>query len=191
MCHLPLIEALQQPVDSEIFKDKHNNMDCNFVSEDMFDLMQQPVMDSTVISESEFDSVLKCLTNNAQGIDADADTGVDKRVSLRSVKMEPSENERSVTSVKKKIQCPCCPKEFISRLGFHKHYKKLHELKLGSTEKKEDSVQQNAVLPQRSRGKGPQNGEQSSPSVQACNNPKQMLVQMSIIPKKLLVQTSR
>ena len=124
MCHLPPIDALQEPVDAAIFQDKHNNMDCNFVSEDMFDLMQQPVMDSTVISESEFDSVLKCLTNNAQGVDADADAEVDKKLSVRSVKMEPSETERSVTSVKKKIQCPCCPKEFISRLGFHKHYAK-------------------------------------------------------------------
>ena len=167
MCHLPPIDTLQESIDSEIFKNEHNNMDCNFVSEDMFDLMQQPVMDSTVISESEFDSVLKCLTNNAQDIDADADTEVDKRVSLQSMKTEPSENECSVTSVKKKIQCPCCPKEFISRLGFYKHYEKLHEPKLGSTEKKEDSVQQNAVRPQRSRAKGPQNGEQSSPSVQA------------------------
>ena len=184
MCHLPPIDTLQEPIDSEIFKDEHNNMDCNFISEDMFDLMQQPVMDSTVISESEFDSVLKCLTNNAQGIDADADAEVDKRVSLRSVKTEPSENERSVTSVKKKIQCPCCPKEFISRLGFHKHYEKLHKLKLGSTEKKEDSVQQNAVRPQRSRGKGPQNGEQGSPSVQACNNPKKNVSPNVNNPKK-------
>ena len=134
MCHLPPINALQEPIDSEIFKDEHNNMDCNFISEAMFDLIQQPVMDSTVISESEFDSVLKCLTNNAQGIDADAE--VDKRVSLRSMKTEPSENERSVTSVKKKIQCLCCPKEFISRLGFHKHYKKLHKSKLGVQKKK-------------------------------------------------------
>ena len=55
-------------------------MGCNFVSEDMFDLMQQPIMDSTVISESEFDSILKCLTDNAQGIDADAE--VDKTLSL-------------------------------------------------------------------------------------------------------------
>ena len=82
MCHLPPIDTLQEPIDSEIFKDECNNMDCNFVSEDMFDLMQQPLMDSTVILESEFDLVLKCLTNNAQGIDADADTEVDKRVSL-------------------------------------------------------------------------------------------------------------
>ena len=83
-------------------------MGCNFVSEDMFDLMQQPIMDSTVISESEFDSILKCLMDNAQGIDADAE--VDKTLSLRNVKTEPSETERSVTSVKRKIQCPCCPK---------------------------------------------------------------------------------
>ena len=93
MCHLPPIDALQEPVDAAIFQDEHNNMDCNFVSEAMFDLMQQPVMDSTVILKSEFDSVLKCLTNNAQGVDADADTEVDKRLSLRSVKMEPSETE--------------------------------------------------------------------------------------------------
>ena len=57
-------------------------MGCNFVSEDMFNLMQQSVMDGTVISESEFDSVLRCLTTNAQGIDADAETEVDKRVFL-------------------------------------------------------------------------------------------------------------
>ena len=107
MCHLPPIHALQEPLDAEIFQDEHNSMGCNFVSEDMFDLMQQPVMDSTVISESEFDSILKCLTNNTQGIDAD--TEVDKTLSLRSMKMEPSETERSVTSVKKKIQCPVLP----------------------------------------------------------------------------------
>ena len=65
------------------------------------------------------------------------------------MKTEPSENERSASSVKKKIQCPSCPKEFISRLGFHKHYEKLHELKLDSTEKgkNEDSVQQTAARP--------------------------------------------
>ena len=130
MCHLPPIHELQEPLDTEIFQDKHNSMGCNFVSEDMFDLMQQPVMDSTVISESEFDSIFKCLTNNAQGIDTDADAEVDKTLSLRSVKTQPSETEQSVTSVKKKIQCPCCPKEFILRLGFHKHYEKLHEPKL-------------------------------------------------------------
>ena len=123
--------------------DEHNTMGCNFILEDMFDLMQQPVMDSTAISESEFDSVLKCLTTNAQGIDTDAE--VDKRVFLQNMKTEPSENERSVSSVKKKIQCPCCPKEFISRLAFHKHYEKLHEQKLFSSEQKEDSVQQNLV----------------------------------------------
>ena len=189
MCHLPPIDAVQEPIDAAIFQDKHNNMDCNFVSEDMFDLMQQPVMDSTVISESEFDSVLKCLMSNTQGIDADTDAEVDKRLSLRSVKTEPSETEQSVTSVKKKVQCPCCPKEFISRLGFHKHYEKLHEPKL-CTEKNEDSVQQNMVQPQRGRGKGPQNSEQSSPSAQTCNNQKKMLVQTSITQKKLLVQMS-
>ena len=48
-------------------------------------------MDSTVISESEFDSILKCLMDNAQGIDANAE--VDKTLSLRNVKMEPSETE--------------------------------------------------------------------------------------------------
>ena len=145
MCHLPPIHILQEPLDAEIFQDEHNSMGCNFVLEDMFDLMQQRIMDSTVISESEFDSILKCLTDNAQGIDADAE--VNKTLSLRSVKMEPSETEQSVTSVKKKIQCLCCPKEFISRLGFHKHYEKLHKPKL-CTEKNEDSVQQNMVLPQ-------------------------------------------
>ena len=84
MYHLPPIDALQEPLDAEIFQDEHNYMGCNFVSEDMFDLMQQPVMDSTVISESEFDSVLKCLMNNAQGVDtdADADAEVDKTLSL-------------------------------------------------------------------------------------------------------------
>ena len=82
MCHLPPINTLHEPLQSEIFTDEHNTMGCNFVSEDMFDLMQQPVMDSTVISESAFDSLLKCLTTNAQGVDADADTDteVDKRV---------------------------------------------------------------------------------------------------------------
>ena len=93
MCHLPPIHTLQEPLDAEIFQDEHNSMGCNFVSEDMFDLMQQPVMDSTVISESEFDSILKCLTNNAQGVDADADAEVNKTLSLRSVKTEPSETE--------------------------------------------------------------------------------------------------
>ena len=181
MCHLPPIHTLQEPLDAEIFQDEHNSMGCNFVSEDMFDLMQQPIMDSTVISESEFDSILKCLTDNTQGVDAD--TEVDKTLSLQSMKMEPSETERSVTSVKKKIQCPCCPKEFISRLRFHKHYEKLHELKL-CTEKNEDSVQQNMVRPQRGRGKGPQNGEQSSPSAQTCNNPKKVVSPNINNPKK-------
>ena len=180
MCHLLPIDALQEPIDSELFKDEHNNMDCNFVSEDMFDLMQQPVIDSTVILESEFDSVLKCLTSNAQGVDADCE--VDKRISLRNVKSEPIENEGSVSSNKKKIQCPSCPKEFISRLGFHKHFEKVHEEKLFCAENKEDSVEQNAVQPLRGRGKGPQNslaqapiknGEQSSPSAQASNNTKE------------------
>ena len=60
------------------------------------------------------------------------------------------------------------------RLGFHKHYEKLHEPKL-CTEKNKDSVQQNTVRPQRGRGKGPQKGEQSSPSVQTCNNPKKVV----------------
>ena len=126
---------LHEPLQSEIFTDEHNKMQCNFVSDDMFDLMQQPVMDTTVISESDFDSVLNCVTTNAQHLDADTDAEVDKRVLLRNVKTEPSENERSASSVKKKIQCPCCPEEFISRLGFHKHYEKLHEPKLDSTEK--------------------------------------------------------
>ena len=147
MCHLPPIDALNEPLQSEIFTDEHNKMRCNFVSEDMFDLMQQPVMDTTVISESDFDSVLNCLTTNTQHLDADAE--VDKRVLLQNVKTEPSENKRSASSVKKKIQCPSCPKEFISRLGFHKHYEKLHEPKLDSTEKEknEDSVQQTAAQP--------------------------------------------
>ena len=80
MCHLPPIDALNEPLQSEIFTDEHNKMRCNFVSEDMFDLMQQLVMDTTVISESDFDSVLNCLTTNAQCLDADAE--VDKRVVL-------------------------------------------------------------------------------------------------------------
>ena len=181
-CHLPPIDALQEPIDSEIFKDEHNNMDCNFVLEDMFDLMQQPVMDSTVISESEFDSVLKCLTNNAQGVDADADADadVDTRVSLQSVKTEPSENEHSVTSIEKKIQCPCCPKEFISRLGFHKHYEKLHEPKLGSTEKKK-------ILSNRMRC----NLSEVEVKVLKMVNKAVHLCKLVITPPKMLVQMSR
>ena len=91
MCHLQPIHALQEPLDAEIFQDEHNSMGCNFVLEDMFDLMQQPIMDSTVILESEFDSILICLTDNTQGIDADAE--VDKTLSLQNVKTEPSETE--------------------------------------------------------------------------------------------------
>ena len=191
MCQLPPIDVLQEPLNSEIFNDAHNNMECNFVTEDIFDLMGQPVMDTTVISESEFDSVLKCLTTYAEGVDAEAE--VEPRVSLRNVKSEPSENERSVTVTKKKIQCPSCPKEFISRLGFHKHFEKIHEKKIFGKDKehKEESEQtsqtneQNVVRPVRCKGKGAQNSlaqapvknhEQSSSSPQPSNNAKENVI---------------
>ena len=47
-------------------------------------------------------------------------------------------------------------------------------------------VQQNMVRPQRGRGKGPQNGEQSSPSAQTCNNPKKVVSPNANNPKKVV-----
>ena len=137
LCQLPPIDALQEPLDSEVFNDAHNNMECNFVTEDFFDLMSQPVMDTTVISESEFDSVLKCLTTYAEGVDAEAE--VEPRVSLRNVKSEPSENEQSVTVTKKNFNVLLAPKSLSPDLGFtstlRKYTKRKYSVKIKNIKK--------------------------------------------------------
>ena len=111
-------------------------MDCEMVSEDIFAMMLQPVMDSSTVQEDDFD---KFIQNYNTVTNASATTSSTSEPTTVEIKPEPVDaggaTTTTLTSDVERIMCPCCSKMFITPKGFNRHFASVHQTipPLGST----------------------------------------------------------
>ena len=96
-CKLPPIADLLSPTDAEIFQKQHNAMPCEVITEDIFLLLNQPIMFTNSMTLNEFDDVMKDVVPQEEKCNIRSDVTPpltrSKDLALQEAKENGKENE--------------------------------------------------------------------------------------------------